>query len=150
MGERWNTFCESSDLLENTTQLFTRDNVPNYETFREYPLSRPINNDLRTSVIKMLEFRSSDAYDTKLKVADAVYSVIPAVIILIVASVILLFKKRWTSLLLLLTVLAKVPLVFLTAPSRLFMYYYSVYLFGYCVLFYIIYRVFVTVKTGKV
>ena len=37
---------------------------------------------------------------------------------------------------LLLTALVKVPLVFLTAPSRLFMYYYSVYLIGYAVLFY--------------
>lgn len=150
LNERWNTFCESCDLLENTTELFTRDNVPNYQTFRDYPLSRPINNDLRTCVIKMLEFRSSDAYDLKLKVADVVYSVIPAVIILIIASVILLCKKRWTSLLLLITVLVKVPLVFLTAPSRLFMYYYSVYLFGYCVLFYVIYRVIVTAKAEKV
>lgn len=149
LSERWNTFCDSSDLLENTTQLFTRDNVPNYETFREYPLSRPINDDLRTGVIKILELRSNDGYDIKLKITDAVYSVIPAVIILIITSVILLSKKRWTNLLLLLTVLLKVPLVFLTAPSRLFMYYYSVYLFGYCVLFYIIYRAFVTVKTEK-
>ena len=29
-----------------------------------------------------------------------------------------------------------VSAVFLTAPSRLFMYYYSVYLIGYVVLFY--------------
>ncbi len=140
LAERWETFCDSSDLLENTTDLFTRDGVQNYETFKKYPFARPINNNLRTGVIKTLELRSIHNYNTKLAVTDFVYSAIPAVIILMIASVILLVKRKWTSLVLVLSVLVKVPLVFLTAPSRLFMYYYSVYLFGYCVLFYIIYQ----------
>lgn len=138
--ERWKTFTESSDLLENTTELFTRDGVLNYTTFREYPLAKPINNNLRTDVIKKLELRQAHDYNIKLGIADGVYSAIPAIAILIIASVVLLCKKKWTALLLVLTVLVKVPLVFLTAPSRLFMYYYSVYLFGYCMLFYIIYQ----------
>lgn len=139
LAERWETFCDSSDLLENTTELFTKDGVANYKAFREYPLSNPINDELRTGVIKKLELREVHDYHTKLRVTDFVYSAIPAIVVLVITSVILLLKRNWTSLVLVLTVLAKVPLVFLTAPSRLFMYYYSVYLFGYCVLFYLIY-----------
>lgn len=146
LTERWETFTESSDLLENTTELFTRDGVANYKTFQRYPLSTPINNELRTSVIKILELRDVHNYNVKLAATDLVYSAIPAILILIIASVILLLKRNWKSLLLVLTVLVKVPLVFLTAPSRLFMYYYSVYLFGYCVLFYVIYQLCITKK----
>lgn len=140
LKERWKTFCDSSDLLENTTQLFTRDGVPNYETFKKYPLANPISDKMRTAVVKVLELRNARSYDEKLAVTDFVYSAIPAVVILMIASVMLLVKKKWMQLLLVLTMLVKVPLVFLTAPSRLFMYYYSVYLFGYCVLFYFLYR----------
>lgn len=140
LQERLQTFLESSDLLENTTELFTELNVPNYETFKAYPLSLPINDKIRTGVIKKLELRAEEDYDIKLAVTDFVYSPLPAICILAIASVILLAKRKWVYLILVLTPLAKVPLVFLTAPSRLFMYYYSVYLFGYCVLFYIIYQ----------
>lgn len=140
LKERWKTFCDSSDLLENTTEVFTKDGVQNYRTFQTYPLAQPINNGLRTSVIKTLELRSPYNYNEKLAVTDVVYSAVPAVLILVIASVILLFKRKWMSLVLVLAVLVKVPLVFVTAPSRLFMYYYSVYLFGYCVLFYVIYQ----------
>ena len=108
--------------------------------FREYPLAKPINDKIRTSVIKILELRTAHNYNEKIRMTDFVYSAIPAIVVLVIASVILLVKRKWTDLLLVLTVLAKVPLVFLTAPSRLFMYYYSVYLFGYCVLFYVIYQ----------
>lgn len=140
-AERLNTFLGSSDLLENTTQLFTKDGVWNYETFKKYPFSKPISDKIRTGVIKILELRSSHDYEVKLSVADYVYSAIPSVCILMIAAVVLLVRRKWMALLLDLTVLVKVPLVFLTAPSRLFMYYYSVYLFGYCVLFYAVYRV---------
>ncbi|MBQ8527282.1 MAG: hypothetical protein IJ429_02295 [Lachnospiraceae bacterium] len=140
LKERWETFTESSDLLENTTDLFTRDGVPNYETFKNYPISNPINNEIRTDVIKRLELRDVHDYNVKLAMTDYVYSAIPAIIVLAVTAVCLLLRRRWITLVLVLTVLVKVPLIFLTAPSRLFMYYYSVYLFGYCVLFYIIYQ----------
>ena len=125
----------STGLLENTTELFT-ESVPNYIMFRQYPLSSPISDKTRTAVIKGLELRTQKDYTQKLAVTDLVYSALPAVLILLVASVILLIRKKWLPLFLLLTALVKVPLVFLTAPSRLFMYYYSVYLIGYAVLFY--------------
>ena len=135
LKERFETFVSSTGLLENTTELFT-EQVPNYVTFRQYPLSSTISDRTRTAVIKGLELRSQKDYTQKLAVTDLIYSAIPAVLILLVASVILLARKKWLPLFLLLTALVKVPLVFLTAPSRLFMYYYSVYLIGYAVLFY--------------
>ena len=135
LKERFETFVSSTGLLENTTELFT-ESVPNYITFRQYPLSSPISDKTRTAVIKGLELRTQKDYTQKLAVTDLVYSALPAVLILLVASVILLIRKKWLPLFLLLTALVKVPLVFLTAPSRLFMYYYSVYLIGYAVLFY--------------
>lgn len=135
LKERFETFVSSTGLLENTTELFT-ESVPNYITFRQYPLSSPISDKTRTAVIKGLELRTQKDYTQKLAVTDLVYSALPAVLILLVASVILLIRKKWPPLFLLLTALVKVPLVFLTAPSRLFMYYYSVYLIGYAVLFY--------------
>ncbi len=140
LRERWMTFLDSSDLLENTTELFVKEGIANYEVFQTYPLSRPLNNKIRTGVIKILELRSAENYSTKLMVTDAIYSAIPAILILFVTSIVLLCKRRWVELVMVLTVLVKVPLVFLTAPSRLFMYYYSVYLFGYCVLFYLLYQ----------
>ena len=136
LKERWQTFLASSGLLENTTELFTAKGVPNYDTFRTYPLSKPISDELRTGVIKILELRSRQDYMQKLPVTDFVYSAIPAIVILIITFVICLAKRRWTAVYVTTLMLVKVPLVFLTAPSRLFMYYYSPYLFGYCTLFY--------------
>lgn len=147
LEERWTTFCDSSDLLENTTLLFSAEGVPNYEAFREYPLSGPVSDRLRTSVIKILELRSSDNYDVKLAITDYVYSPIPSILFLAVVAVLLALKRKWTTLALVLSLSVKVPLIFLTAPSRLFMYYYSVYLFGYCVLFYAIYYLIMEKKT---
>lgn len=138
LKERWTTFCDSSDLLENTTLLFSEEGVPNYEAFREYPLSGPVSDKVRTCVIKILELRSADNYDVKLAIADYVYSPIPSILILAFVAILLVLKRKWTMLALVLSLLVKVPLIFLTAPSRLFMYYYSVYLFGYCALFYFI------------
>jgi hypothetical protein len=137
--ERMQTFVQSTGLLENTTELFTAEGVANYDTFRTYPLTAPLSDGLRTSVIKILELRSMDSYEEKLPIADVVYSAIPAIVIILIAFVILIAKRKWKELFLVMCVLVKVPLVFLTAPSKLFMYYYSVYLFGYFLLFYVLY-----------
>lgn len=57
LKERFETFVSSTGLLENTTELFT-ESVPNYITFRQYPLSSPISDKTRTAVIKWLELRT--------------------------------------------------------------------------------------------
>ncbi len=133
--ERFQTFLESNDLLENTTALFTDDETANFVTFRTYPLSKPVSDNLRTSVIKILELRRSEDYMSKQPFTDFVYSACISVLVLIVSCIWLLIKKRYVLFVLLLSMLAKAGLVFLTAPSKLFMYYYPVYLSGYIVLF---------------
>lgn len=138
LQERCQTFLASNDLLENTTELFVREDVPNYTAFRSYPLTEPVSDKIRTSVIKLLELRSPEDYKQKLPITDAVYGPIPSMLILLAVCVGLIGKKQWKVLYLIFMILIRVPIVFLTAPSRLFMYYYPVYLFGYCVLFYCI------------
>ena len=138
LQERWQTFLASTDLLENTTELFTNDEVENYVNFRKYLLNRPISDKMRTAVIKTLEIRKSSNYEEKYPVTDWVYSPLPSILILLIACVIALAKKKRIPLVILFAAFARVPLVFLTAPSRLFMYYYSVYLIGYVLLFYLL------------
>lgn len=150
LKERWETFLASTDLLENTTELFVKNDVINYETFQSYPLSMPLSDDLRTVVIKTLEIRTQKNYQEKTWITNLIYSAVPSILILIIAGVVLLCRKRWVPLVILLTALMKVPLVFLTAPSKLFMYYYSVYLIGYVVLFFgIVFFVYEKQSRGK-
>ena len=136
LKERMTCFAESTTLLDNTTELFTKEGNQNYDTFRTYPLSGPIHNETRTSVIKMLELRSAEDYNKTLTAYGIVYSHIIPIVLLVAAIIICLVKKRGIYSLLLLAPCCKVPLIFLTAPSRLFMYYYSVYLIGWVVAIY--------------
>lgn len=138
LRERWESFLQSDGLLENTTEIFTKDGVANYETFRTYPLTAPVSDKLRTSVIEMLEWRAQGDYKEKRAGYRLIYSAILPILILCAVALGLLCKKKWQYALLLLTPLFKVALIFLTAPSRLFMYYYSVYLIGYSVLVFMI------------
>jgi hypothetical protein len=124
----------------DTTQLFQDEENTNYTQFREYPLSGPILEKLRNGTICFLEQRRLDNYNEKLPWADGVYSVIPPLVLLLGAWIYLATKRKWAECFLILCSVIKVPLVFLTAPSRLFMYYYPVYLFGYCVIFYLLFR----------
>ena len=135
LQERWQTFLESTALLENTTELFINDEVENYRQFQTYPLSHPLSDKIRTTVIKTLEIRRPSDYEEKYPITDLIYSPIPSILVLLITCVIALVRKKWIPFAVLFTALFRVPLVFLTAPSRVFMYYYSVYLIGYVVLF---------------
>lgn len=140
LKERWQSFIGSTGLLENTTELFTKEGVPNYDSFRKYFLGEPISDKLRTNVIEKLEWRKTGAYETTKSGYGWIYSAIPAIILLAICCIACLIRKKWNLALLLATPLAKVPLIFVTAPSRLFMYYYSVYLIGYGVIVFVLIR----------
>lgn len=131
MKERLQTFLQSKDLLENTTELFTKENVPNYEKFKELPMTAPVSERVRNRVISVLELRDGGDYHKKLFGYSFVYSALPAMALELVILLILLWKRKWGYSLLLASHMTKIPLIFLTAPSRLFMYYYPVYLTGY-------------------
>ncbi len=141
LTERFTSFVHCNGLLENTTELFTREDVPNYETFQKYPLTKPVNNSLRNGAISMLELRSLQDYDSTLPLYGIVYSALIPIAILLLFWLVALLKRKWKLFFLISLPLVKVPLIFLTAPSKLFMYYYSVYLIGYFAILYFVLRV---------
>lgn len=120
--ERLETFFGSTGILDETENLFAEDANINYINFREaYQYKEP---PFRSSLVKILEFTD---YET---IHNLVYSFIPQAIILIGACFVLLIRRKWGYFFICGAVCAKIPLIFLTAPSRLFMYYYSIYLIG--------------------
>lgn len=131
LAERWDCFIHSVDLLQNTTELFTAKGVANYDTFRSYAGTKPFHDELRSTVIKVLEWRQSDDYESKKAGYGVIYTALIPIGILLAVWAVCLVKRRWHGFFMLSLPLVKVPLVFLTAPSRLFMYYYSLYLIGY-------------------
>lgn len=138
LQERFTCFMQSVDLLENTTELFSKKDVPNYETFRTYPLTKPLNETLRNRTICFLEWRSASDYHQKKAGYSFVYGPFLPIAILLVSWSYCLIRKKWKQFFILSLPLIKVPLIMLTAPSRLFMYYYSLYLIGYVLLFYLL------------
>ena len=138
LQERFTCFMQSVDLLENTTELFSKKDVHNYETFRTYPLTKPLNETLRNRTICFLEWRSASDYEHKKAGYSFVYGPFLPIVILLVSWAYCLLRKKWKQLFILSLPLIKVPLIMLTAPSRLFMYYYSLYLIGYVLLFYLL------------
>lgn len=138
LQERFTCFMQSVDLLENTTELFSKKDVHNYETFRTYPLTKPLNETLRNRTICFLEWRSASDYEHKKAGYSFVYGPFLPIVILLVSWAYCLLRKKWKQFFILSLPLIKVPLIMLTAPSRLFMYYYSLYLIGYVLLFYLL------------
>ena len=138
--ERTKTFLESQDLLEDTTTLFSSSGNANHEKFRQYPLAMPISKDLRNQVISILELREFGKYDHKLKGYSILYSVQIPLLFLICLGFLLVWKKKWKEACLIGAVCIKGVLVFLTAPSRLFMYYYPIYLVGVAVGGFVLFR----------
>lgn len=138
LEERLDCFLHSVDLLQNTTELFSAEGVVNYDTFRAYPGTKPISEQLRNIVIKALEWRSAGDYETKKMGYGLVYGALLPIAVLFAVWVWCLIRRKWQGFFLLSLPLVKLPLVFLTAPSRLFMYYYSFYLIGYFLLIYMV------------
>jgi glycosyltransferase involved in cell wall biosynthesis len=138
LEERWDCFVHSVDLLQNTTELFCAEGVANYDTFRNYTGTNPISEKIRNDVIKILEWRQLKDYTMKKAGYQVVYSAILPMCILIAVWVFCLIRRKWQAFFLLALPLVRVPLIFLMAPSRLFMYYYSIYLIGYFVLVYVL------------
>lgn len=140
LKERFTCFMQSEDLLENTTELFDKEGNANYDTFRGYPLTEPVNKELRSRVICLLEWRHYPSYTDKKAGYSLIYSPILPIILLLLCWGGCLVRKKWPVFFILSLPLIKLPLILLTAPSRLFMYYYSLYLIGYVLFFYIIIR----------
>lgn len=138
LAERWDCFVHSVDLLQDTTQLFRAEGVANYDTFRAYPGTTPVSTELRNYVISLLEWRDFGDYQNKKAGYGLIYTAIVPICIILAVWAVCLIRRKMQAFFLLSLPLVKVPLIFLTAPSRLFMYYYSLYLIGYFLLFYLL------------
>ena len=93
-------------------------------------------SEVRKQVLSLLELNSFSNTSEKSGLYYLVYSFLPQLFVLLVAVICCLVRKQWCFLLVLLGVIGKVPLIFITAPSRLFMYYYGIYVIGTVVLIY--------------
>lgn len=143
LKERVETFINSNGILMNTTELYDTEDVPNYVEFREkYVGGQGIFVTVRKQLLSLLELRSFSDYNEKLSIYYVVYSFLPQLLVLSAVSVMCLIRRKWSSLLVLLGIMGKVPLIFLTAPSLLFMYYYGIYLVGVVVFIYGIYALY--------
>lgn len=121
LRERLSTYRQSTTLMGNITEAD--------------PPSPVLNNELRNKTYALLELRSFEDYFSQGAAAKIVYSTLLPSLILAVGAVWFLLKREWVYLGSCMMAALKVPLVFLTAPSTLFMYYYSPYLCGWVLLF---------------
>jgi len=120
--ERLSTYRQSTGLLGRITD--------------GDPPSAPLNKNLRYKAYAVLELRSFDDYYTQGTAAKLVYNSLWPSLILAAGALLLLFRRQLVYAGSVLMVFLKTPLVFLTAPSTLFMYYYSPYLCGWVFLFF--------------
>ncbi len=120
--ERWQNYLGATGLLGRITE--------------NEPPSPVIHDTLRKVVYSILECRSLEDYYTQGTLAKIVYNSILPSMILFLGALLCLGKKKLIYAGSILMVFLKVPLVFLTAPGGLFMYYYSPYLCGWVLLFF--------------
>jgi len=120
--ERMTTYLQSTGLLGRILE--------------NEPPMKPLNKNLRYRTYAILELRSFEDYYTQGIGAKLTYNSLWPSLILAVGALILLLKRQLVYAGSVLMVFLKTPLVFLTAPSTLFMYYYSPYLCGWVLLFF--------------
>lgn len=106
--------------------------LPNTE-----PPSQPINRTVRNMTYALLELRFLENYGIQGKASGFVYSSLLPSLVLAIGALGFLLRKKWIYAGCVIMVALKVPLIFLTAPGGLFMYYYSPYLCGWTFLFFI-------------
>ncbi|MGM9534389.1 MAG: hypothetical protein ACI3VR_04020 [Intestinibacter sp.] len=144
MDERKEVFLKTSALrnwnifVGNTSNLYSKkySTTKKYDVFRESMYTEPINKNLREKTILFLECGEGDFKpNSYFKYA---YNLFPAVIGLALIAIITLLSKKYTLLMISLLALVRIPLVFMTAPRALFMYYFSPYLIGTVLMFLII------------
>lgn len=103
----------------------------NSVTSRVEKYKKPLNLELRETVIRFLCGNNSE---NKLTIVHNIFWNLFIPFILILFSLIYkLIKKDWFMVFLILMVIARIPIVFLTSPAPYFMYYLSTYLCSYVI-----------------
>lgn len=98
-----------------------------------YYISMPINNGLRTWVIRLLECRYANNYYKTNFLFHFFYNVVPSIIAILIIFVIGLLRKNKLVGFLGLLILIRPGLIFATAPALFFMYYLPTYICGHII-----------------
>ena len=95
----------------------------------------PWNQQLRGTILSILEGRSIGDYDKKTIISIALWNLMVPIFCLIMGFVFLCMKKKIIYALIIGTVFVKIIIVFFGAPLTVHMYYFSKYFIGYIMLF---------------
>ncbi len=122
----------TENLYDAGDEIYDTDRVK--ESFKSYDLTKPCSISLRKGVIQVLEFIQPIflRYPFKLLRIAGYNSIIPTILLF---GIVLyeIIKRRWFLTVIFSIPLMKLPLLFATVPGSAFMYYYSIYLIGYCI-----------------
>lgn len=118
-----------SNTVGDTTTVFSED-IEIVKSFYKNPLSKPFNNKLRTKVISLFEGRNYNDYYKTNNLYPIIHNLYLPIVLSVIVCLILLIKKQVLISFIYAVSLMKAALVFLTAPSGYFMYYFSDYLLG--------------------
>lgn len=153
LRERWDLFIEGSGLTGNSNtnvgsaRFFDADYTSGAKKVtvnKNWVAFRPLFPQLRKSFIYLINGCDSEGRDTF--AARIIINAILPELILLFTWVRLLVQKKWYPWLISSAVMAKLGVVFLTQPSRWFMYVLSFYLLGYLCL---VYQIWIRIGSGK-
>lgn len=123
--------------VTNTIEIDDIDNIVGTAWYYyNSPLKDPINLEVRRNVTSFLCGLDLDANLTIIH--NIFWNLFIPFALILICLIYKLIKKDWFMVFLILTVIARVPLVFATAPAPYFMYYLSVYLCAYVISFIVI------------
>ena len=157
----WDMFMQSCGMtvkdnhtLQRTTNLntdggslllFNKDKEPGAIWMSDnHLLGMPIDNNLRNKVIRMISC-INDKGETTFFYYIFWNAIIP-IISMLICLIYMIFLKKWYIVCLILTILGRIPLIFITACAPYIMYYLSVYLLAYFITAIVIIQIILKLK----
>lgn len=148
LAERWNVFMEaannlgtthngvieSSNLYGEFDEYMDIDCKPFFASENNWILNKPINEKLRTTLIRWQIFLKSD--DTFSILYVLFWNLALPILAIFCAWIETIKNKKWTFFIMLTGVLCKIPVIFITEPERWFMYWLSLYCVGTILMFF--------------
>lgn len=124
------------NTIRNTTEIYD-SNINNtstgrYEYFKKnFIINEPLNAELRKNVISILEGRQLDNYYRTTKLYPIIHNLFIPGVLLFSMFIISILKKNILNILITLCLIIQSGIVFFSAPSAHFMYYFPMYLIVY-------------------
>lgn len=130
----WNTLG-FNDLQYAPTDRAIQIYYPGNIFSNAWGTDRPaLNISVRESTLRLLGCETDDG--TRTIFYHIFWNLLPPMLFVVSAMVVLFFKGKFLLSFLCFSNVFKIPLIFLTAPDTYFMYYLSIYLFGYLIFFF--------------